>query len=145
MSPVGQAQAIAIELDEHTWTEQLDRVEQWLGNVLVAQATFRMLLEDTIGKIHEPHIQAYLREMLQTAQKHERRAEELYAIIGRDPAPGRKLVAAVMNKARQALGDVLDIAGGMAGGGCGIFQPPPAPPEAGGALRRARARRLGPP
>jgi hypothetical protein len=94
VSPVGQAQAIAIELDEHAWTEQLDRVEQWLGNVLLAQSTFRMLLEDTIGKIHEPHIKEYLQEMLQTAQKHERRAEELYAIIGRDPAPGRKLVAA---------------------------------------------------
>jgi hypothetical protein len=94
MNPVGQAQAIAIELDEQTWTEQLDRVEQWLGNVLVAQSTFRMLLEDTIGKIHEPHIKEYLQEMLQTALKHERRAEELYAIIGRDPAPGRKLVAA---------------------------------------------------
>jgi hypothetical protein len=122
MSFVGHVQTIAIELDEQTWSEQLDRVEQWLGNVLLAQATFRMLLEDTVGKIHEPHIQEYLREMLQTAEKHERRAEELYALIGRNPAPGRKLVAAVMNKARQALGDVLDLAGGMAGGARDIRQ-----------------------
>lgn len=108
-------QPLLIELDAATWTEQLDRAEQWFGNVLMTQATFRSLAEDTLDKVHEPHLRAYLTTILDQARTHEQQAEALFRLIGRDPARMRKAGGALMAKAREAMADVMGVAGGAAG------------------------------
>lgn len=110
------SEPLLLELDEQTWKDWLDRVESWLGNVLMLQATFRQLAEDTLNKVHEPHIRAYLADLLETAKQHEQKVEELYRVIGRDPSHARQLGGTLMSKASQVLADVQGIAGGAVGG-----------------------------
>jgi hypothetical protein len=69
-----------------------------------------------VGKVHEPHIKAYLGDIAAAAEAHERKAEELYAVIGRKPAPMRKAGGVVMAKAEEVLATVQGIAGGAVGG-----------------------------
>src|SRR2546421_127547 len=116
MSRLPNSEPILLELDEQTWKEWLDRTENWFGNVLMIQATFRQLAEDTLDKVHEPHIRAYLTDLLETAKQHEQKAEELYRVIGRDPSHARKLGGTLLSKASQVVADVQGIAGGAVGG-----------------------------
>lgn len=110
-----KTQPILLELDKACRQEQYDRTEAWLKNVQLTQASFRQLLEDTIEKIQEPHIRDYLQTMLAHAQAHERKAEDLFALIGRNPSTLRKLTGDVLGKGRQALAEVIAIGGGASG------------------------------
>jgi hypothetical protein len=116
MSLSHNSKPILLELDEQTWKDWLDRAETWFGNVLMLQATFRQLTEDTLDKVHEPHIRAYLSDMLEVAKQHEQKAEELYRVIGRDPSHARQLGGTLMSKVSQVVADVQGIAGGAVGG-----------------------------
>ena len=107
---------ILIELDQETREDQLDSAESWLNNVLLTQATFRQLAEDTLDKVHEPHVREYLTSILETAQEHEQKAKELYRVIGREPSTAREVGGTLVAKAREAMGDLMGIAGGAAGG-----------------------------
>lgn len=111
------AAPILVELGDRTWEEWLDRAESWFGNVLMSQRAFSDQLEDVIGKIREPHIKRYLEEMLDKERNHERRAEELFRVIGRKPASARRIGATLVSKARGVLADVQGIMGGAANGG----------------------------
>jgi flagellar motor component MotA len=82
----------------------------------MTQTTFRHLVEDAHDKVNEPHFKEYLKEIAETAKRHEEKAEELYRVIGREPAIGRKLIGTVMSKARQAFANLQDAAGGAVGG-----------------------------
>jgi len=106
---------ILLELDEPTWKDFLDGFESWLDNLVTVEASFRQLAEDTVEKITEPHIKEYLAEIVETAKRHEQAVDDLYRVIGRDPAKARTLAGTLMGKARQALGDVLGLLGGAAG------------------------------
>ena len=46
-----QGQPLLIELDAQSWSTQLDNVESWLDNVMLTQASYRQLLEDTVNTI----------------------------------------------------------------------------------------------
>lgn len=109
------ARPILVELDEDTWKTQIDRVESWLGNVLMVQSTFRQLAEDTADKVKEPHFKEYLGEIAKTARRHEQMAEELYRTIGRRPSTTRRLGGSALSKVRQGLADILAYSGGAAG------------------------------
>lgn len=108
---------ILIELDEQTWNEQIDAAAAWFDNLLMIQATFRDLAEDTAGKIGEPHIKAYITDIFEAARGHEQKARELYPIIGREPAQSgvRKLGGTLLSKASQVVADLQGAAGGAAG------------------------------
>jgi hypothetical protein len=116
MNSSNSSTSILLELDEQTWKDSLDRVETWLGNVLMIQTNFRQLIEDTVDKVHEPHIRAYLADILEQAKQHEQQAEELSRVIGRDPSKARKLSGTVMSKVNQVVADIQGVAGGARGG-----------------------------
>jgi hypothetical protein len=113
---------LLVELAERTWNEQLERVEPWLATTALLQATFRKMLEDTVGgdDVGEPHIRKWLGDMLDAARQHERTIDELYLAFGRDPSTRRPTGAAsitLLAKAREITGDVEALAGGARGGG----------------------------
>ena len=115
MDKAFSAQTILIELDQETRSKQLDRAKSWFDNVLLTQASFRQLLEDTVEKIEEPHIRQYLAEMVELGKKHEEKARELFSHIDREPSDVRLVLGEFMGKARQALGDYIAVAGGTKG------------------------------
>ena len=115
MNPQTQMQPILLEIDDKSWQKQLDHVESWLDNVMLTQSSYRQLLEDTVGKIEEPHIKKYLSDILERAKKHEEKVEELYKVINRNPSRVRKLLGEFAGKTRQVLGDFIALAGGAKG------------------------------
>lgn len=108
-------QPVFIELDETCRQEQFDRTEAWFKNVQVTQASFRQLLEDTVGKIEEPHIKDYLSTMLEHAKQHELQAENLFNIIGRKPSNIRVKLGELAGKGRELLADIIAVTGGTKG------------------------------
>ncbi|ETK33429.1 hypothetical protein [Microbispora sp. ATCC PTA-5024] len=107
---------VLVELDEEYWAGRLDKVAAWLGTVALTQSTFRRLAESAVDAVEEPHIRAYLSDVAETARRHERRVEDLYRVIGREPGRSRELGAAALSKVQQALGEVLGRAGGAKDG-----------------------------
>src|SRR4051812_36480630 len=105
-------QPVFIELDEACRQEHFDRTEAWLKNVQLTQASFRQLLEDTVGKIEEPHIKDYLTTMLDHAKEHEQQAEKLFAVIGREPSTLRVKLGELAGKGRELLADMIALTGG---------------------------------
>ena len=103
---------LLVELDEQTWKEQLDRTERWFKNVRMVQATFRQLAEDTLEKVHEPHVREFLAQIVEKAKEHEQAADRLFEVIGRKPPFARELMGETMAKARQGLADFMGVAGG---------------------------------
>jgi hypothetical protein len=116
MTSTNSASPLLLELGQEAWQEQINRVESWLGNTLMLQATFRQLAEDTVDKVIEPHIKSYLGDIAAVAKEHEQKAEELYRVIGRQPTHLRKVSGAVLSKAEEALAAVQGLAGGAVGG-----------------------------
>jgi hypothetical protein len=112
MSTPGTAGALLVELDEETRKDQLDRTEQWFNNVRMVQATFRQMAEDTLEKVHEPHVREFLAHIVETAKEHEDAADRLFELIGRKPSRTRELVGEAMGKARKGLADFMGLAGG---------------------------------
>lgn len=116
MNQATATEPILLELDETSWEEYIDRTEQWFGNVLMTQTAFRALAEETLEKVEEPHLREYLRDIIETARRHEQKAEELYRLIGREPHAARKLGGNLWAKAREAMADLIGMAGGAKGG-----------------------------
>jgi hypothetical protein len=106
---------ILVELDEAAWSDKVDRAETWFANVLQVQGAFRRLVESTREKVNEPHIRDYLGEVLDRAREHERRAEELFGLIGREVPTSRKVGGTLVAGAHKALGKVEGAAGGATG------------------------------
>jgi hypothetical protein len=107
---------LILDLDDEAWQRQLDGVEQWLGNVLMVQAMFRKLAEDTAEKLHEPHMRDYVGDLAELAAEQESRAERLFDVIGRNPSKGRELAGSMMAKGRKAIADVQGMLGGAESG-----------------------------
>lgn len=103
---------ILIELDEATWRRHLDRVEGWLAHVVAVQAEFRTLAADTAAKVREPHWHEYLTTVAEAAAEHEKKAEELFRVIGRDPVKVGALTGPVLAKAREALAALVGVTTG---------------------------------
>jgi hypothetical protein len=120
MTVATAVEPLLLELDEKTYAEQLDRVESWFGNVLMAQATYRKLAEDTADEIHEPHVREYLRELAAKAKEHEGKAEELYRLIGREPSGARKLGGAARAKGGEWMAALEGLMGGARGNWKGL-------------------------
>ena len=112
MSPATVAGPLLIELDDQTWEDQIDRTEQWFKNVRMVQATFRQMAEDTLEKMHEPHVRDFLTGIVNTAREHEDAADRLFELIGRKPSWTRELMGEGMAKARQGLADFMGMSGG---------------------------------
>ncbi len=104
--------AIVLELDDRTWQEYLNRTGEWLDNLLMAQATFRQAVEDTVPKIAEPHLKQALADMADSAREHEAKVDELYHLIGHDPAEIRKSLGLMMAKAGEVLTGLQGLLGG---------------------------------
>jgi hypothetical protein len=106
---------VLIELDEKSWDDFLDNAARWFDNLLLVQSSYRKLLEDTIDKITEFHIKAYLTDILERARKHEEKIENLYKIINRDSSTIRKTLGTIIGKADQVLADLMAFTGGLKG------------------------------
>ncbi len=106
---------ILIELDDKSWSDFRDSAAKWFDNLLLVQSSYQKLLEDTVEKVTEMHIKAYLSEMHERAKQHEEKIEELYKIIDRDSSVIRKTLGTVLGKARQVLADAIALTGGVAG------------------------------
>lgn len=102
---------ILIELDADCRALHFDRAAAWFKNVQLVQADFRQLLEDTAGKIEEPHIKAYLLTMLDRAREHEQQAEMLFSVIDREPSPLRTTLGEVVGKGRELWADIIALGG----------------------------------
>jgi hypothetical protein len=97
---------ILLDIGEEAWQQRLDGAEKWLGNLLMTQRAFRTLAEDTVGKLTEPHIRDYVSDLARTARDQERKAEQLFEVIGRKPPWKMQLAGSVVGKARRAAADV---------------------------------------
>src|SRR4051794_24970712 len=86
---------ILIELDQAFWQGQLDRAETFLGTVVLTQASFRTLAEDTLAKVGQPQFHHFLQQIADDAHRHEQEIDEFYRMIGRDPARGRAMVGSL--------------------------------------------------
>lgn len=106
---------ILVELDEQSWRTQLDRFAAWLGNVQTAQAAFREHLEESVGRIHEPHIRMALDRMAEIAREHERQVADLYKVIGREPSGVRKVAGELMAEVNEAMAKLQGRLGGAVG------------------------------
>jgi len=115
MSVATISQPILLELGQDRWDTFLDNVDTWLGNVLLTQASFRKLAEDTAGKIQDPRIKEQIVCIADTAKEHERQVDALYHAIGRDPAHGRAALGTVAAKGREVVGAVTGLTGGAPG------------------------------
>ncbi|GAA5531819.1 hypothetical protein [Deinococcus aluminii] len=110
-------QPLAVEFDEATWDEFLDRSARWFGQVRAAQSAFRHLAEDVLAQMHEPHLRHRLEEVVETARRHEVQVDALYRAIGREP-PGTGLLdvgGQLLTKGREALGTLQGLASGAEG------------------------------
>src|SRR3954451_9543253 len=85
-----------LELDEVTWSRQVDRAASWLGDTLQVQETLRKLAADTASAIKEPHIKKYLEDIVAHARAHEELARGFFRAVGREPSGGRTLAGAVL-------------------------------------------------
>jgi hypothetical protein len=108
-------QPVQLELDAKSWDRFLDNAAKWFDNLVLVQASYRKLLEDTLEKINEFHIKAYLTEILERAKQHEAQLDNLYKIINRDPSKIRKTLGTVIGKADQLLGGLMAATGGLKG------------------------------
>jgi hypothetical protein len=115
MTVATNTQPVLIELDEQSWNSFFDNAAKWFDNLLLVQSSYRKLLEDTIEKINEFHIKAYLSDILERARKHEEKIDDLYKIINRDSSKIRKALGTVIGKADQVLGDLMAVTGGFSG------------------------------
>ncbi|RDV14943.1 hypothetical protein DXT99_11685 [Pontibacter diazotrophicus] len=116
MDNTTQMQPILIELDNETRSKQLDRAATWFNNVLLTQASYRKLVQDTVEKIDEPHIKQYLAEIAMRAETHEEVIRgELFSAIDRTPSDIRTALGTMAGKAREALGDMIALTGGARG------------------------------
>lgn len=104
-----------LELDEQNWDNFCDNAQKWLDNLVMAQAAFRQLAEDTKGKITEPHLRKYITDVYERAVKHEEQIDQLYSYISRDPSKVRSLLGNLLGKSRKAFGEVLALGGGVTG------------------------------
>lgn len=104
-----------LELGAESWNTFLDKAARWFDNLLLVQASYRKLLEDTVEKINEFHIKGYLTEILERAKQHEAQIDSLYKIIHRDPSKIRKTLGTVIGKADQLLGDLMAATSGVKG------------------------------
>ncbi|MFN3650980.1 MAG: hypothetical protein ACK47B_15500 [Armatimonadota bacterium] len=111
------ARPIAIELEEATWQEFLDRAAHWFGNVRTIQTGYRELAEDTLDRIHESHLRQLLEGVAERARAHEEEVEHLFRIIGREHSGARPFTGAIWTKLRDAAADLLPGVGGGAAGG----------------------------
>ena len=107
-------QPLLLELDQGSWDDKIDAIQQWLDNAVMVQAGFRQLAEDVRDKLHEPHFRDLVTEIAETAARHERLAESLYDAIGRQPPTSRKLSGKLLSPMRRAWADALGTAGGAA-------------------------------
>ena len=108
-------QTVLLELDNKSWDKFLDNAAGWFDNLVLVQAGYCKLLEDTIEKIEEFHLKAYLQEILERARRHESQIDELYHIIGRDPSKVRRTLGTVLGKADQLLGNLMAATSGIKG------------------------------
>jgi hypothetical protein len=106
---------ILVEMEPAYWQVQLDRGEQWFGNLLTAQIAFRQHAEDTVGKIREPHIKEAVAQVAESAREHERQIDELYRVIGRDPSAMRRTAGELMARVGEAVGSLQGALGGAVG------------------------------
>ena len=94
---------VLIEIDEVSWKGYLDRVNVWVAHTLGAQVEFRMMAADTAAKVKEPHWHEYLTLLAERAARHEKEAEEMFRVIGREPWRLGELTGPVLAKSREAL------------------------------------------
>jgi hypothetical protein len=106
---------ILLELDEKTWSRQIDRTAAWLGDTLQVQEKFRKLAADTASEIKEPHLKKYLEDIVEHATAHEELIRVLTRAIGREPSDGRGLAGAALAKGGELVAAAVGLAGGARG------------------------------
>lgn len=106
---------VLVELDETNWNQFLDRAALWFDNLTLVQSAYRKLLEDTIEKVAEFHIRAYLSDMAERASAHEAKIDELYRLVNRESSTIRQGLGTLLGKADQVIGDLMAVSSGIAG------------------------------
>jgi hypothetical protein len=106
---------ILLELDDETWSRQIDRAAAWLGDTLQVQEKFRKFAADVASEMKEPHIRKYLEDVVGRATAHEGLIRELTRAIGREPSGGRTLAGAAMAKGGELVAAAVGLAGGARG------------------------------
>jgi hypothetical protein len=108
---------LLVEIAPPTWTGVIKRAEPWLATVTMLQTTYREMLEDTVPDVDEPHLRAYLEDLLAAARDHEAQIDDLYREFGfeRGGSGAVKAAATLVAKTRQAVGHVEGLAGGAKG------------------------------
>lgn len=115
MSLTDMDEMLLVDVDEETWDDHLDQVEDYLGNVLIAQSVYADLLDDTADKVDSPYLVAELEEMHDAVLTHEEAVRELFEVIGREPPDGGGgMLAGGTSMLRQEMADVLAFSGGVA-------------------------------
>ena len=110
---------LLLELDDETWSAQVDRVERWLATTRLLQGAYARVLESTLDDVREPHVRSYLDELVSVAREHEARVDDLYRAFGREPAAAgtlRSTASALLARTRQVLGHVEGVASGAGSG-----------------------------
>src|SRR3954451_21435845 len=74
---------LILELDDDTWSTQVDRVVRWLATTRMLQGAYASVLESSLDDVAEPHIRSYLDERLEVAREHDTRIDDLYRAFGR--------------------------------------------------------------
>lgn len=119
MSPTPAASAtrppLLIELDAEFWRGQLDRAETFLGTVVLMQASFRTMAQDTLARVAQPQFHHFLADIAADAQRHEEQIGEFYRMIGRDLARGRGAAGTLAAKGREMLAGIEGLASGASG------------------------------
>lgn len=116
---------LLLELDDATVRAHLDRVTPWLTTTRTLQSAYRKTLEDTAGKVSEPHVRSWLREIAVPARRHEEAVADLHRAFGHEPtATGRmgsavSLISTLLGAARELVGEAQ---GRLAGAGGGAWR-----------------------
>lgn len=106
---------ILLELGEERWEQFSGDIAKWLRNVQLAQSSFRHLAEKTATGILDPRVKEMIERIAGSAKDHEKRVDELYRLIGREPSNITRMLGEVTARGRQMLGNVLAMTGGASG------------------------------
>lgn len=115
MDAMTAAGPIFLELDEKTWSLQVDRAAAWLGDTLQVQEKFRKFAADTASEIRETHLKRYLEQIIEHANAHEELIRGLIRAIGREPSGRRTLAGDALAKGGELVAAAVGLAGGARG------------------------------
>jgi rubrerythrin len=106
---------ILVELDEHSWEQQIERIRDWLDNLQMVQVTFLEMAEDASENVNEPHVREAIIQIAEKAKEHENKVIDLFEVIGRKPSRLRTTTGEFSAKVVESLTNFQGLMGGAVG------------------------------